>query len=53
MEYIKLGIEVLIHGVAIFVALGITISLLGGAIGFVLWVWDKLREEKSQWKNWE
>jgi len=48
-----LGAEILAHGVAIFIALGITISLLGGAIGFVLWVWDRLRQEKPQWRDWE
>ena len=53
MEYAKLGLEILAHGVALFVALGIAISLVGGAIGFVLWVWDRLRQEKSQWKNWD
>ena len=53
MEHIKLGIEVLVHGVALFVCLGIAISLIGGAIGFVLWVWDRLRKERSQWEKWE
>lgn len=53
MEYTKLGIEILIHGIALFIALGVTVSLIGGAIGFVLWTWNKLKEEKSQWKNWD
>lgn len=53
MEYTKLGIEILIHGVALFIALGIAVSLIGGAVGFVLWVWDRLRQERSQWKNWD
>jgi len=53
MEYIKFGAEIVIYGVALFIAIGVTVSLIGGAIGFVLWTWDKLKEEKSQWKNWE
>ena len=53
MEHIKLGIEILIHAVAVFIALGVAVSLIGGAVGFVLWVWDRLRQEKPQWKNWE
>ena len=53
MEYIKLGAEVVIYGVALFIAIGVTVSLIGGAIGFVLWTLDKLKEEKSQWKNWD
>lgn len=53
MEYIALGSEILIHGVALFIALGVTVSLIGGAVGFVLWVWDRLRQEKSQWEKWE
>ena len=53
MEYIKLGTEILIHGVMLFIALGVAVSLIGGAVGFVLWVWDRLRKESSQWKNWE
>ena len=51
MEYIKLGIEVLVHGVALFIALGVAISLLGGVIGFFIWLFGKLREEKSTWQN--
>jgi len=48
MEHIELGIEVLIHGVALFIAVGVAISLIGGAVGFVLWVWDRLRQEKDR-----
>ena len=53
MEHIKLGLEILAHGVALFVCLGIAISLLGGAIGFIVWIFAKLREEKQTWQKWD
>ena len=52
-EYVKFAVDVLIHMAIIGVMLGIIISLIGFIGGFGFWIWDKIRKEKSQWKNWD
>lgn len=45
MEQVKFVLEIIINGLAIFIAFAVLISLIGGAVGFVFWLIDKIREE--------
>lgn len=51
METIKFAFELIVNGVAIFIAIAVAISLIGGAIGFLFWLKDKIADEKSTWLN--
>jgi uncharacterized membrane protein YhdT len=45
MEQAKFILELAINGLALFIVFAVLISLIGGAVGFVLWLIDKIREE--------
>lgn len=45
METIKFILEMAINAAALFVLFAIVVSLIGGAVGFVLWLIDRIREE--------
>lgn len=51
MEQAKFILDFAISGLAMFVVFAILISLIGGAVGFVIWLFDKIKEEKSTWEN--
>lgn len=51
METIKFILEIAVNGLAIFILFAVVISLIGGAVGFALWLFDRIKEEKSTWLN--
>ena len=53
MEYIKFFGEVSAHIILFALLAGAGMALLTFAASFMLWMIDKARQEKSQWKNWD
>ena len=45
MEHVKFVLELIVNGLALFIVFAVLVSLIGGAVGFVLWLIDKIREE--------
>lgn len=53
MEYIKFWSEVAVHVIVLFIFVGIIFSFTAGVIGFIVWLWDRIKEEKSGFRDWK
>ena len=53
MEYLKFFSEVSAHIILFALLAGAGMMLLVFAASFILWLIDKSKQEKSQWKNWD
>ena len=53
MEYLRFFSEVSAHIILFALLAGAGMMLLVFAASFILWLIDKSKQEKSQWKNWD
>jgi hypothetical protein len=53
IEYLKFAGEVMIPMTIIAVMVSIIVVCISAMGCFGFWLWDKIREEKSQWQNWD
>ena len=53
MEYLRFFGEVSAHLVLFALLVGAGLMLLAFAASFIMWLIDKSRQEKSQWRNWD
>ena len=53
MEYLRFFSEVSAHMILFALLAGAGGMLLVFAGSFILWLIDKSRQEKSQWRNWD
>jgi hypothetical protein len=53
MEYLKFFSEVSAHMILFALLAGAGLMLLAFAFSLIMWLIDKSREEKSQWRNWD
>jgi ABC-type Mn2+/Zn2+ transport system permease subunit len=52
-DYIEFFGDVIAHVVLFGLLAALAMALLFFAGGFLLWLVDKSREEKTQWRNWD
>ncbi len=53
MEYLKFFSEVGAHMILFALLAGAGLMLLAFAASFIMWLIDKSKEERSQWRNWD
>jgi hypothetical protein len=53
MELIKTILEMSVNVAAIIIMFAVVLSIIAGAVGFILWLFDRIREERTQWQNWD
>ena len=52
-EYLKFFSEVSAHLILFALLAGAGLMLMAFAVSFIMWLIDKSRQEKSQWRNWD
>jgi len=51
IEYAKFGLDCIIQIGIMVVLCGITVSMIGFLGGFIFWLFDQARREKSRWED--
>lgn len=53
MELIKTILEMTVNIAALIIAFSVALSLVLAAVAFLFWLFDRIREERRQWQNWD
>lgn len=53
MELIKTILEMTVNIAALIIAFSVALSLVLAGVAFLFWLFDRIKEEREQWTNWD